>query len=313
MMGISDFKFQFLGLALALALAGCASPPKPAERPDPALAQFVSSAQQAFHLGSYERAVRFYTLALQRARAMDLTEEVGKQAYNLSASLLRAERAADTIPYLAEAEAAYARTRRDRGPVLLLRARALRTMGQSDDARTELQRVVEMNTPSEIQCQGWLLYGQIACDASDAKEAARALARARSLLSDDPALRAGVSGLAGRIALLKDNAADAGLEFDKEAEFLRRARRYNDMAEALARAGAAYLKAGTSDAAAQRYYRAARSWQGQGNPVRALRALEQLLAAAGPDPAAVWTPELEALFAEIKATPFAGAPAEKNE
>lgn len=309
----SAWRLPLAVLALALALAGCATTPTPTERPDPNLAQFVSSAAQAFRLGSYERAARFYQLALQRARAMDDAAEVGKQAYNLAACLLLAERPSEALPLLDEAEAAFARIRRDRGPVLLLRARALRAIGKPDEARAEIQRLVESRTPTAIQCQGWLLYGQLACDAADASEAALALARARALLSDDPALRAGVAGLAGRLALLNEKPADAGLEFDKESEYLRRAGRFRDMAESLARAGAAYLKSGARDAAANRYYRAARSWQGQGDPVRALRALEQLLSAAGPDSTDVWTPALEALFREIKQTPVAGAPDGKNE
>ncbi|HMP77015.1 MAG TPA: hypothetical protein PKE12_12040 [Kiritimatiellia bacterium] len=293
--------------------AGCAGPRVATSSPDAMLAQYISSAQSAFALGSFDRAGRFYELALQRARAMDDAVEVGKQAYNLAASLVLQERPADALPYLAEAEAAFARLRRDRGPVHLLRARALRASSQAAAAKLEIQRVVELNTPNEVQCQGWLLYGQIAVDESDAKEAAKALARARSLLTDDPALRAGVAALAGRIALLKGEGGDAGLEFDKEAEFMRRAGRFRDMAAALERAGEACARAGDVEAAGFRYYRAARSWHGQGDPVRALKAVEQALALPGAEQDAAWAPELAALFAEIKRTPLAGGPAEQIE
>ena len=281
--------------------------------PDAQLAQYISSAGSAFALGSYERAARFYELALQRARAMDESLEVGKQAYNLAASLVLAGNATNALPYLTEAESTFARLREDVGPVVLLRARALRAVGDTNGARLEIQRVVELNTSEDIQCQGWLLYGQLSADAGDLEEAHKALSRARHLLSDDPALRAGVASLAGRLALLNNNAGGAGLEYDKEAEFMRRARRYADMAEALRRAGAAYAADGNVDAAGYRFYRAARSWQGQGRPVEALRAIEQALALPVGDAEPAWGAAVAALVEEIRRTPVAGAPADALE
>ncbi|MCO5044395.1 MAG: hypothetical protein J5I99_05475 [Verrucomicrobia bacterium] len=299
-------------VALALAV-GCASPTGVELRPDAELAQYIASAQNAFRLNSFERAARFYELALQRARAIDDSQEVGKQAYNLAAALLLAERPADALPYLTEAEASFQQVRRDRGPVLLLRARALRAAGQVDAARAEVQKVVELKTADEIHCQGWLLFGQMAYEAKDEAEAAKALSRARSFVTPDPALRAGVAALAGRVALLKDRADDAGLEFDKETELFRQAGRFRDMAESLQRAAEAYVKAGDAALAGQRYYRAARSWLGLGEPVRALKTMESALGAIGSEDDAVWGPEMAALFEEIRNTPVAGTRTEKLE
>ena len=308
----SVFRLPFSVLLLLLAV-GCAGPKVVAPPPDAELAQYISSAQSAFAQGSFERAGRFYELALQRARAMDDAVETGRQAYNLAAALVLQERPAEALPYLAEAEASFTRLRRDRGPVHLLRARALRASGQAAAAKLEIQRVLELNTPKDIQCQGWLLYGQLALDETDSEEALKALKRARALLTDDPALRAGVAALAGRMALLAGEGGDAGLEFDKEAEFMRRAGRFRDMAAALERAGEAYARAGDADAAGFRYYRAARSWQGQGRTVQALRAMERALAAAEGRGDAAWGAEMAALFEEIKRTPVAGGPADKIE
>lgn len=302
-----------LALAAGVALAGCASPPNVAPSPDSELAQYISSAQTAFHLVSYERAARFYELALQRARAIDDSAEVGKQAYNLAASLFLAGRPADALPYLTEADAVFARARSDRGPVSLLRARALRALDRTDAAHLELQKAVELPTSREVQCQAWLLYGQLSCDATNISEAAKGLSRARSFLMDDPALRAGVAGLAGRIALLKGEGGDAGLEFDKEAEFMRRAARYRDMAASLQRAGEAYAKAGDVKAAGLRFYRASRSWQGLGETLNALKTMERALSVIGSEDEPGWGPEMSALFGEIKATPVAGTPSEKLE
>lgn len=306
-------KTVILAVIGAVALAGCASPPKMAPAPDAELAQAISSAQKAFSLASYDRAARFYELALQRARAIDDSAEIGKQAYNLAASLLLSNRAADALPYLTEAEAVFARARTDLGPVVLLRARVLRALGEADAAQLDVQKAVEFPTSREVQCQAWLLYGQLSCDATNVAEATKGLSRARSFLTDDPALRAGVAGLAGRISLLNGDAGNAGLEFDKEAEFMRRAARYRDMATSLQRAGEAYAQAGDVAAAGLRFYRAARSWQGLGETVNALKAMERALAIIGSEDEPAWGPEMSALFSEIKATPVAGAPSEKLE
>ncbi len=305
-----------LACAMAAVLAvgvGCGTAPKAEARPDAVLAQYISSAQSAFHLNSYTRAARFYELALQRARAIDDSVEVGKQAYNLAAALLLAERPSEALPYLTEAEAAFVRLRRDRGPVVLLRARALRAAGQADAARAEVQKVAELKTSGAVHCQAWLLYGQMAFDAENLADAKTALSRARSTVTADPALRAGVAALAGRVSLLSGDGGNAGLEFDKETEFLRQAGRFRDMADSMVRAGEAYSKAGDADAAGYRFYRAARSWQGLGDPVRALKAMEAALAAVGPEGEPAWGPEMSALFEEIRNTPVAGAPAEKLE
>lgn len=301
------------GVALAFAV-GCASAPK-RQGPsiDPTLAQFVSSAQSAFALNSYDRAARFYQLALQRARALDDALEIGKQAYNLAASLHLAGRSSDALPFLDEAEIAFGALRRDTGPILLLRARALRAVGKVDEANQAVRRIVEMNTPRDVQAQAWLLYGQIALDREEGAEAEKALQRARSLASGDPALRAGIAGLYARLAASSGNPAGAAQQFDAEAEAFREAGRLRDMAESLARAGAAYQRAERWDTAGDRFYRAARSFYGQGDRVRALQTIEQALAIAEHAPDAAWGRAVAALFEEIRRAPSPAPAAEPAE
>ncbi len=299
--------------ALIGAAAGCRSAPKIVDRPDPTLAQFVSSAQSAFSLNSFSRAARFYELALQRARAMDDTAEIGKQAYNLAAVLHLDGRSADAVPYLWEAETAFAQLRIDLGPVLLLRARALRAVGDAENAEAAIRRVVELNTPRDVQAQAWLLYGHLALDAENGGECEKALSRARALASDDPALRAGIEGLSARLALRSGSPAGAGAAFDREAEYFRRAGRFRDMADALERAGSAYAEAGDAHEAGARFYRAARSFFGQGDTPRALRAIERAAASAEEGREFAWGPAVASLFEEIRRTPVAGGPVESNE
>jgi tetratricopeptide (TPR) repeat protein len=299
--------------AVLLSLAACKSAPKSSERPDPILAQYISSAQAAYALNSFARAARFYELALQRARAMDDAAEVGKQAYNLAAALYQDGRSAEALPYLAEAESAFAQLRMDPGPVLLLRARALRATGDATASEAAVRRVVEINTPRDVQAQAWLLYGRLALDRGDGAEIEKALQRARALASDDPALQAGIAGLSARLALHTGSPAGAGAAFDREAEFFRRAGRFRDMAEALERAGDAYASSGAAADAGARYVRAARSFLGQGDAVGALRAIERALAAAEEGQEFAWGAEAAALFEEIRRRPVAGKPAEPAE
>jgi hypothetical protein len=288
-----------LGLA---ALAGCASPPPlPVDpMPDPVLVQLTSSAEAAFAVGAYDRAARFYSLALARARTADDGREVGKQAYNQAACLLLAQRPAEAQRALAEASGEFARQRMDLGSVWLLEARAARLLGQTNAAAAAIAKVVESATPRDVQAQAWLLHGQMAADAGDAKAAAAGLSRARHLQTGDPALRAGVAALAGRLALLEGRARDAGLEYDKETTFMQQARRYRDMAQALTRAGQAWSQVPDAEAAALRFYRAGRSWQGQGELVPALQAVEQAVAFAGQAGNAALASEIAALFEEIR-------------
>lgn len=304
-MRIKALSVHLLAAALAVSIAGCRSAPKIAERPDPTLAQFISSAQSAFAQHSFNRAARFYLLALQRARAIEDTAEIGKQAYNLAAALHLDGRSAEALPYLAEAEAAFARRRMDPGPVLLLRARSLRAMNNAEEANTTIRRLVELNTPRDVQAQAWLLYGHLALDADAAPECEKALVRARALASNDPALRAGIAGLSARLSLHSGHPAGAGALFDEEAESFRRAARFRDMAESLRRAGDAYAQAGDASAAGDRYYRAARSFFGQGDAVSALRTIEKAIALAEDAPDAEWGVAVAALFEEIKRTPVA--------
>lgn len=269
-------KIRLLAVAIACAAAGCATPTPPVPDEalrDPVLVQYDSSARAAYADGNFARAERFYDLARARAASMDLGPEVAKAAYNRGACLLVLGRPADARPLLQEAAAEWKRNRVDPAPAYLLDAQAARRAGDTNDAARLVALVVSGNTSRGIQSQGWIVHGQLACDAGDAAEAKKALSRARRLLEDEPALRAGVVSLAGRIALIEGRPDDAALEFDKESALLRLAKRYPDMAEALDRAGGAYATAGKPEDAADRHLRAARSWHGQGRYVEALESV----------------------------------------
>ncbi len=267
-----------LVLAACLMAVGCASTP-PAMPPeelfrDPALVQLDSMARKALAGGEAARAARLYGLVLQRARVMDMSEEVAKAAYNQGACLLIDGRPEEARSALREAASEWDRQGEDAAPAWVLEAKAAHMLGDKAGARQLIDRVVEANTAQGGQAQAWILYGQWGCEERDAAEAGKALARARQLMGDDPSLRAGVASLEGQLALVEGRAAEAVRGFDLEASWLRHAERFDAMAVALQRGGAACAQAGDARGAAQRYFRAARSFYGQRALVPALRAVE---------------------------------------
>jgi hypothetical protein len=106
-----------------------------------------------------------------------------------------------------------------------------------------------------------LMRGEVAADLSQWDLARRELDAAAMMMPLDvgPTVQAALAGLSARLAASAGDATRAATQFDEEAALLRQAGRYHDMARALARAGAAYAQADLPAAAADRYYRAARS------------------------------------------------------
>ena len=97
--------------------------------------------------------------------------------------------------------------------------------------------------------------------------------------NDDPILKADAAGVAGRIALLENDPARAAQEYDRQADYFKRARKYREMALSLGSAGQAYLDANILLPAVDRFYRSARSLYAQGDELAALKMVEAALAA----------------------------------
>ena len=72
---VSGFKFQVAGLVASLLLAAsCSSPaPKAEDLPDPTLLQLTKSAIQAYDIGAFDRAARFYELHFDSAEVTPQT------------------------------------------------------------------------------------------------------------------------------------------------------------------------------------------------------------------------------------------------
>ncbi len=307
--------FCMAWLAACLTLAACAAPEShrrsagvPADPPSSAdveFTQLMSTARVAFDRGLIEQAAGLYQQALRRARLMDVATAIGDAAYNLAACRIRLGQFDQAHALLIEAKAEIASIHGNIADVQLVQAKLARLQGSPDAALMFADQVLSApgSSPSDgHRLEVYLLRGQIACDRKDADLAARELQTAVNYAdrAADPALLAGLSGLAGRIHLLKKEPMMAAQAFDREASLLRHAEQYAQMMHALKHAAEAYLLAGNDGLAADRFFRTARSLFAQGEMAAAGRLAQRSLAAAenAGDQSAM--ARAKALLAEIK-------------
>ena len=273
-----------------LLLGGCLfnAPPPKEPAADPELAQETAAARLAFQRGANEQAITLYRRALDRARVMDDAGEIGKAAYNLAAALVRAGQYDAARGVLREAEAETLRAGVNAADVLLLEAKVAHLQDEPTDALVLADRVLTEPTskPDDAhRLQVHVLRGEVGLDLNQRDLAQSELARAQKLLGggdnrENPALRAAVQGLGARVSQTGGDPAKAAAGFDRQAEGLRQAYLYRDMARALSRAGGAYRDAGRSDLAADRLYRAARSFHAQDDAAEARRLIDAALSLA---------------------------------
>ena len=267
--------------AMLMAAAGCATTPVEPEVPDirdtdPMIVQVSTTAREAYAAGETPRAVVLYRRALARAQAMDNSREVGRISYNLAVCLVSLEEWTEAEALLADAERATIKAGDDASPVLLMAAELARRRDQLSEAEAAIDRLERLPVSDEVRGQAYVMRAHIACDRGDAARAEGFLSRAMGFLKKnrDPGLAGSMAEVTARVAILKGDHAGAGKAYDLQASWLLRAERLPEMAEALEAAGRQYETAGEADAAADRYYRAARSLMGQERYLDALRVIE---------------------------------------
>ncbi len=286
-----------LFLASVLFIAGCSSAP-PKSTVDGETVQYAASARAAYERGAYPQAVRFYELALNRARANDDGPEIARNGYNLAACQLALGLTTEARVTLQEALAEFGRARMDSQPALLLDAKAAQAAGQVQESRRVLDLAYGACKTDAQRVQVWLVRGELCADAGDGAGAGAALGEAEKIEGD--ALVAARLSLAGRVGMLENKAAAAAQNFDAAAAAWQRDGQTRDMAGALGRAGEAYLLAGDARAAADRLYRAARSLYAQGDAVGALQRVQRGLEANAQAEDAELQGLLTGLFESIK-------------
>ena len=263
---------------LLVLLAGCVNTPPPAGPPrDAVLANAMTSARLAYERGLTTEAAALYGQALRRARHTDDAGAIADAAYNLAAALMEARDYGAARQALLESEAETRRGGGNVADVLLLRAKVARVTGSTTEAVALARRVLTdpASRPGAThRVQAHVLQGEVAAEAQDWAAAADHVRLAQAALGRtgdrvSPSLLATQVWLRGAIALRRGDWATAAPLHDRQADLLRQARRYADMAEALAESAQIWSRLGRPAEAATRFYRAARSWGAQGQIPRA--------------------------------------------
>lgn len=275
-----------LGAAFLVLSIGCSGPKQGGTAPaESELFGLMSAGRAAFRQGSVEQAATLYRQALMRARAMDNALAIGDAAYNLAACRVRQGKYEEARALLAEAKEEISSIHGNLADILLVEAKVARLQGKPDEALALAEQVLSSrgsHPTDRHRLQVHVLRGLISCEYGDIGHAEPELKQAVAYANgvSSPALRAEVSGLAGRIYLLQEQPGKAAKEFDHQALLLKQAALYREMVKALRSAGEAYMSSGSGKLAADRFYRAARSTFALGDRVEAVNLGKMAISAA---------------------------------
>jgi len=248
--------------AAALLLTACAgNPDTNAPQPvgDRAYRQLRAAADASLtEEGDAHLALGLYTQALERAQATLNPEAIAQASFGRAASLARLRRYDAALQALdTPGNAAPPSQRRARW---LLAARIHMEQGDVEKAAELLGRAEAAITESTRGATRTLIRltrGQLAAMARDTAAAQQALVDTERLPS--PGLQAQRHRLAGMVATLENNHAQAAAAHLSEASAARRAANWPAAAEATARAASAYSQADDPASAAALYLQAGRS------------------------------------------------------
>jgi tetratricopeptide (TPR) repeat protein len=275
--------------ALLLILgAGCAGPAPQQVQPaaDRQVMQASLAGRLAYEQGDYAQAQVLFQKALTRARAIDAADLAADAAFNLALSSIGVQdyAAADRLLHQAEYDAA--RAAFEPFDIRVLRAKVAYLRERLQEAAALADELIASAAPARLRLQAMLLRAQIDADGGDLAGARAGLQAAGALAgtagaAPTPSVRADIEKLRGTIARRAGNADEAARAFDAEAALLRTAFRHRDMGHALARAAQAHWSAGRPALAADRFFLAARSLDGQGETDAASAYVESSVDAAG--------------------------------
>ena len=288
--------------ALVLAGAGCSTPPK-IVRTDQEIERNVAVARSAYAAGSAEKAAIYYQKALQRARIMDSSSEIARNAYNLAACLAALHSYDTAQACLDEARLEFQHAGIPCRELPLLEAKIARAQGRSQEAlslaRAEQKKPKGPNDAIRVQWQ--LLLAELLCDQDQAADADAELAAIgpKQLKASGTKTKAETALTRARVQMLKRNPQAAALQYDMAARLWQEVGRYSDMANALELAGRAYEDSGNSSLATDRYYRSARSLFESGQLARARDLTDRALPLAAASHQSDLQRQVQRLKAEI--------------
>jgi len=286
---IAFHRFFVRGFSAALIslCVSCASPdPRSSvERGDSIVERASSAAELAYERGSFDQAKKLFRLALTRARAINDPGLSADAAYNLAMCEIGLRDYDGAAKLLSQAYYDADRASANTADIQLVRAKVAFLRMRPSEALTLLDEIAASKPSQSITLQAMILRGQIACDTGGLDAARAQLQAIERLVASPPTILSASVGadlekLKGTVARLEGKSQIAAHSFDVEAELLRNAHRYRDMAYALARAAKAYIAAGEPALAAERYFLSARSLHGHGETDDAKSLLEASLSAA---------------------------------
>ena len=223
--------------------------------------------------------------ALDKARIANNAGEISRNAYNLAVCLLSESRYDEIRTLLAEADAE-SHGQGDNGfRHRLLEAEVCRRTGETNRALEIVGEVVgslgrSASNDTRLECR--LMLASLNCEIGRIDESKSELKAMSSLIrkTESERLKALAARVTGQALLAEGRFAEAGAQFDSEAAWLQEADCFYEMAGALETAGRVYEQGGNAAAAADRYFRAGRSWQSGGYGEAARRALAEACAPA---------------------------------
>lgn len=289
--------------SLLMGVTGCGTPkPAAASAGDAQIAASAKAAQVAYASGGFHRAARYYERALARARALDDGMETGRNAYNAAACWLRAGDPAAALPLLVEAEREFALHGLGIDPVLVLRAEAQAALGRGTEAVAIASNALAAARSDAAQVDALLLQFDLAMGRGDRAGAASLVKAARRRADNlkSAGVESRVAAAEGRLLVTGGDPAGAAARFDVAAAGCREAGDLRGLAGNLRAAGEAFAAAKRDAEAADRLYRAARSFFGQNDNVAALQCVERAMKAAETTGDAAAREQIAALFAQIK-------------
>lgn len=272
-------------LTLILMFTAC-SGPRAAERSevrrDAYYHRMITSGQNAFLRGDISRAAELYENALSRAQIMDRPAAIGASAYNLALCRIALGEWVAGRDLLREARIELRRAGESGVDTLIAEAEVAHQMGDVEAARTlsdEAAQALEGLRAHEMRMQLHSLRALMALERADAEAATEELALAERQKRRDTPLRllARLEEVRGRRLLADEEPRLAAQAFDLETMYYRNEGRFSDMARAMTRAADAYRDANEHAFAADRYYRVARHYAADGQPVAGLRFVERAL------------------------------------
>jgi tetratricopeptide (TPR) repeat protein len=244
----------------------------PEVREDERMEQLNNSARAAFRQGAVSQAEKLYERVLKRAYIRDDLPAIVDAKYNLGVCRLRLRLYESALATALSAERdAVGIGDRPLADILLMKSQILYRMGKEEDAWHISEKLIKKIRviPQETSAMIHALRGRIACKRGDTHSAREELGAMGEVNVDQ--LLAERSELIGCIQFQEGAFQTAARAFDEAVSFHRKALHYALMAEALARAGAAYEQSGEPGTAANRFLRAGRSAQLQEMAEEAIR------------------------------------------